>query len=196
MVWKRLLVMALLGTLVGGCASARITDTSRTAVEQLLLSTAVDRAVEQMDFSELAGKKVFLDSTYLEGYDKGYTIGAVTEKLNEQGALLVGKKEDAKVIAALRSGAVAIDRREGLIGIPAVTLPIPLAGPAETPEVALIKEISQQGVAKLAVHAYDVATGKHLLSVGPESAVCCYNHWWLLSIPFRTTDIPEKSRKK
>jgi len=178
-----------------GCVSGRITDTPRTAVEELLLSTACDRAVEQMDVSTLAGKKVFLDTATLEAYDKGYVVGTVADHLNTHGALLTDSKDEAEVVVALRSGALAIDRNDSLIGIPEGELPVPLAGTIRTPELAFFKKISQTGVSKLALHAYDLATGRHVLSVGPASATAFYNRWALLFMGWSTTDIPQKQLK-
>src|SRR5262245_18018788 len=46
---------------VCGCGSTK----SRTATEQLLMSDAVDRAVGQIDFRDLAGQKVFFDTRFI-----------------------------------------------------------------------------------------------------------------------------------
>jgi hypothetical protein len=58
-----------------GCGTTRMSDTQRTATEQLLISNAVDQAVSQIDFRPLAGKRVYFDAQYLDGtVDKGYVV--------------------------------------------------------------------------------------------------------------------------
>ena len=42
-----------------------MTDTQRTATEQLLISNAVDQAVSHLDFRKLSGQPVYLDAQYL-----------------------------------------------------------------------------------------------------------------------------------
>jgi hypothetical protein len=54
-----------------------------------------------------------------------------------------------------------------LIGIPAMALPIPLAGPVTTPELALYKRDLQRGISKLALTMYNPKTGALTGSAGP-----------------------------
>ena len=62
---------------LGACTSTRETSPQRSATEQLLISTAVDRAVEGMDLKIPQGTKVFLDAGQLEGSDGKYASGAM-----------------------------------------------------------------------------------------------------------------------
>ena len=48
----------------------------------------------------------------------------------------------------IRAGALSIDRRESLVGIPSVDIPVPLTQELSTPEIALYKSEAQEGVAK------------------------------------------------
>ena len=50
-----------------GCGTTRMSDTLRTGTEQILLSTAIDRSVNDMDFSQLEGKDIYFDPQYLKG---------------------------------------------------------------------------------------------------------------------------------
>ena len=177
---------------VSGCATPLVTDTPRTATEQLLLSTAADKALEQMDLSKLAGKRVHLDSTNFESVDKGYVIGAVGDRMNAQGALVAFSAKAANTVMALRCGALSVDRGDFLIGLPKLAVPIPFGGTVETPELAILKRTHRLGIAKLSVHAYDVATGKHVVSLGPIAGQARYDQWTIMFFPFTVTDIPEK----
>ena len=182
----------VLAVAAAGCATPRVTDTPRTATEQLLLSTAADQALARMDLRKLAGRKVYLDTTNFEGLDKGYVIGAVADRLNAQGAQVAPSAKVANTIVALRCGALSIDRGDFLLGIPKLAVPVPFGGTVETPELALVKRTHRAGIVKLGVHAYDVATGKHVLSLGPLNGQSRYDLWIILFVPFSVTDIPEK----
>ena len=72
-----------------GCGTTRITDTTRTATEQLLISNAIDQSVDRLDFRPLAGKPIFFDTQYLDGVvDKGYLISTIRQHLLASGCLL------------------------------------------------------------------------------------------------------------
>lgn len=177
---------------IGGCVSPRVTDPARTATEQLLVSTAVDLAVEQMDLAPLHNRRVVLDSANFDGVDKAYAVGAIADRLSRQGAKVTADKEDADVVAAIRAGALSIDRSDFLIGVPRMNLPTPFGATVQTPELAFLKKTRQEGIAKLALSARDANTGKHILSLGPLSGISYHNLWSVLGIPFHFTNIPEK----
>src|SRR5438067_1584790 len=48
-----------------GCATIRVTDPTRTATEQFLLSEATRRAVEQLSAEALRDREVYVDTSYL-----------------------------------------------------------------------------------------------------------------------------------
>ena len=56
-----LLTVAINVLMLIGCGTTQ----QRTGTEQLLLSDAVDRTVDQLDLAVLSGRKVFLDTTYI-----------------------------------------------------------------------------------------------------------------------------------
>jgi hypothetical protein len=181
---------------VAGCmGTPRITDPERTAVEQLLLSTAADRALAKANLSELSGRKVFLDDSSFEGIDRGYVIGLVSHLLGEYGALTVRNVYEADVILEIASGAFSIDRADSFIGVPEFGIPIPLTGTFNTPEIALFKTVMQIGVAKFVINAYEISTGKQLLAMGPVDGKTHYTfRTVLIFFKFRTSDIPEKRK--
>ncbi|MEI8227755.1 MAG: DUF6655 family protein [Planctomycetota bacterium] len=66
--------MAILLPLVAslaGCGTTRMSDSKRTATEQLLVSQAIDRAVMQVDVRPLAGRKVFLETAFMDDVEDG-----------------------------------------------------------------------------------------------------------------------------
>ena len=58
-----LAILTAIALPLAGCGTTRSTDTNRTATEQLLISDAIDRAVQTMDVHTLSGQTVFLDDT-------------------------------------------------------------------------------------------------------------------------------------
>ncbi|HVC93531.1 MAG TPA: DUF6655 family protein, partial [Pirellulales bacterium] len=105
-----------------GCASKSRSDTARTATEQLVVSTALDRAIDAIDFAPLAGKDVYLDTTYLEDVvDKNYLISSLRQRMFAQDCRLKDDKDQAKYVVEARAGAVGTNRHNVLLGIPAVS---------------------------------------------------------------------------
>lgn len=153
------LKLTVAALLLSSCTTVRSSDPQRTATEQLLISTAADHAAEALALDIPKGKRVFVDATNFEGYDSKYAIGAIRDHLLRTGQRLIDDRGKADVIVEIRSGALSVDDHAFLIGIPQINLPIPLAGQASIPEIALYKRETEQGVAKFAATAYDAKQG-------------------------------------
>lgn len=179
----------------GGCAQTTLTAPQRAATEQLLLSTAAERAIVSTNLSLFNGRKVFLDASYFDSYDSKYTIGTIRDALSRAGALLVSNATNSDIIIEARSGALSIDAADTLIGVPSAALPVPLAGAVSIPELAFFKSQKQFSLAKLALLAYETHGGKHIYSSGPMIGKA-YNHYYRFIgfITFTSTDIPAKHR--
>ncbi len=182
--------------LLCGCADSIMTNPPRSATEQLLLSTAADRAINVAPLTIFAQKKVFVDGTYFEGYDSKYVLGAIRDALSRSGALLVGAATNSDIIVEARSGGLSIDSSSSLVGIPNLPVPIPFAGTLQIPELALYKSSRQNSIAKLALLAYSRESGEHYFSSGPMLGKS-YNTYYklLFLIQWTSTDIPEKKKK-
>jgi hypothetical protein len=154
--------LVLLAALVSGCATDRESDPERTATEQLLISTAADRAAESLALDLGPERKAFLDAGNFEGLDGKYAVAAIRSSLLKKGTRFVADKKDADTIIEIRAGALSIDEHELLVGIPSVDIPIPLAGDLGTPEIALYKSEAREGIAKFAATAYDAKDGRFL----------------------------------
>ena len=187
--------LTLLGALaLSGCTTMRETQPDRTAREQLLISTAADRAAEKLNLKIPAGTRLFVDPQFVEGTDSKYAVAAVRDRLLRNGARLVEKREQADAVVEVRAGALSMDEQQMLVGIPSWDVPVPLAGGAfKIPEVALYKEKERVGIAKLAATSYAVADGKLIDSSGPQFG---YAHEFektvLLFLTWRSTDVPEE----
>jgi hypothetical protein len=153
---------------VPGCGTVKTTGTVRTGTEQLLLTNAWDSALAKVDFRPLTGVPVFIDTTNVSAVDQGWVVSSLRQALLTQGALLRAKPEQAQWIVEARVGAYGTDAYNAMVGIPQTTVPPTFTGmPTGTiPEVALFKKSHQEGVAKLALFAYDRASGQLVWSSG------------------------------
>jgi hypothetical protein len=136
------------------------------------------------------GGKVFVDATNFDGVDAKYAIAAIRANLLKHGSELVDDKGKADNIVEIRAGALSMDQNALLIGIPQVTLPIPLAGQVSTPEIALFKRDRRQGIAKFAAVGYSAADGHMVAFSEPEYGQSYETHWLvLLLIGWTSSDV-------
>ena len=189
-----LTLIAILGL---GCAQTKMTEPQRSATEQLLISTAADRAVESLSLQSFTNKKVFVDTNYFDGYDWKYAVGTFRDVLCRNGALMVTNVADSDIVIEPRTGAMSIDSSDSLIGLPKTEMPTPLAGALQIPEVALFKSQKQFSTAKIAFFAYDTHSGSHVYSSGPMVGRSYNKYYKFLGfIPYVSTDLPEKQKPK
>jgi hypothetical protein len=191
-----LLASALLASALPltGCGTTRSTDSLRTATEQLLISDAIDRAVQMVSVDPLAGKAVYLDESKLsEVVDRNYLISTLRQHLMANGCILRDKREDAEFIIEARAGAVGTDRSDLLFGLPSVNVPpimpfLPL--PSAVPEIPFAKRRDQRGIAKIAIFAYHRESGQAVWQSGITHEESSSNDVWILGAgPFQRGSI-------
>jgi hypothetical protein len=182
--------------LLTGCAESTITNPPRSVTEQLLLSTAADRAINSTSLALFDQKKVFVDGTYFDSYDSKYVLGAIRDAFSRSGALLVNEATNSEIIVEARSGGLSIDASSSLIGVPSTGVPVPLSGTLQIPELAFWKSSRQNSIAKLALLAYSTQSREHIFSSGSMLGKSYNNYYKFLGIiQWTTTDIPEKKKK-
>ncbi|HEV3262518.1 MAG TPA: DUF6655 family protein [Gemmataceae bacterium] len=188
---SRLALAGVLGLAIG-CGTTRMTDTLRTATEQLLVSNAIDQAVSELDFRELSGKTVYFDPQYLDGVvDRGYLVSSLRQQLLASGCVLQDDRTKASYVVEVRSGGVGTDRHALLVGIPQMNVPTFVPGqPSQIPEIPFAKKTDQEGVAKIAVFAYNRDTGQPVWQSGVVRAVSTSKDTWFLGAgPFQAGSI-------
>ena len=185
--------------MTSGCGTTRTSNTARTATEQLLISDAVDRTVQQINFKVLAGEKVFFDTAQMgDVVDKGYVISCMRQHLLASGCVMKDKREDATFIIEPRVGVVGTDNHDLMFGVPALSVPQVATGgvlPASIPEIAFAKRRDQMGVAKIAVFAYRRETGEPVWQSGMAMNKSTANDIWLFGAgPFQKGTIYDETR--
>jgi hypothetical protein len=171
-----------------GCGTTRWSDTQRTATEQLLLSTAVDRAIENMDFKPLADRYVYLDQQYLDCVDSKYVLSTLRQHMLAEGCVLMPDAASADYVVEVRSGGVGTEHHDVLLGVPAISVPgSSLVGmPSAIPEIPFAKTTAQKGIAKLACFAYNRETGQAVWQSGVFPVVSTAKDSWFLGTgPFQ-----------
>jgi len=189
-----ILALLLATIALSACTTIRESNPQRTATEELLISTAVDRAIAQVNLKIPAGTKVFVNADQLDGSDGKYAAGEMKERLLRNGAHLVDDKGKADAVVEIRSGALSIDEKQTLVGIDTFDAPVPFAGQAaKIPQIALYKDRVRQGVAKIAAFGYSTSDGKLIDITGPQFG---YSHQYERTVLFfftwRSTDLPEE----
>ncbi|MBX3426559.1 MAG: hypothetical protein KF688_12830 [Pirellulales bacterium] len=199
--WRRAAWCAVAATLVlaAGCGSTRTSNTMRTATEQLLISDAVDRAVQQIDFTPLAGQSIYFEERQLaEVVDKSYLVSSMRQHLLASGCVLKDKRDEAEFVVEPRAGAVGTDNHDLLFGIPATNVPqvgVTTTLPAAIPEIPIAKRRNQRGVAKLAVFAYRRDSGEPVWQSGIVANESTANDIWFFGAgPFNRGTIYQGTR--
>lgn len=177
---------------VMGCTSTRTSNTARTAREQVLISNAIDQSLAKVDFAAFNGAKIFIDDKYLECIDKGYLVGSIRHRAMTNGAMIVGKVDDADVVLELRSGVIGTDSADSFVGTPEIVLP----GMLTLPEVRLISRNNQSAMAKIGIVAYDPKTNQLLGEGGVSSSLSRDNNWFVLGVgPYQDGEVKAEIRQ-
>jgi hypothetical protein len=190
-----LMLASAIALATAGCGTTRSTDTNRTATEQLLISNAIDKAVQSVDLKTLSGQTVFLDDSRLgEVVDRNYLISTLRQHILASGCNLKDQKDQADFVVEARAGAVGTDRNDLLFGVPSTNVPqiMPMqpVPAAVIPEIPLAKRRDQRGIAKLAVFAYHRETGTPVWQSGLVHQESSSNDVWILGAgPFQRGSI-------
>ena len=175
---KYIIWTSLLVTFAAGCGTRTFTNTERAAIEQLLLSGAVDNALEKLDIPQVAGKKTYLDFTNLKSYDIEYVKAAVRARFAEIGAHLTEDAEQADYVVEISSGALGTEYKSSLLGIPSIPIP---NSPTPFPELALARGVEQTGIAKLLVLVHSngkvISTGHYYGKVERDESFVLWFRW-------------------
>lgn len=175
--------------LIVGCGTTQ----QRTGTEQLLLSDAVDRSVDQMDFSVFAGRKVHLDTTYIKPIkgilfvNSDYIISALRHKIITSGCLIQENRDDADYVLEARMGALGTDSLEVTYGIPAsnalnqaATVFSGIPAMPSIPEVSVGKRNAALSTSKMVVFAFHRETGTPVWQSGSALAKSDAKDTWVM----------------
>jgi hypothetical protein len=154
---------------LAACSTHVESNPPRTANEQMLISTAADRAADQLQMGIKPGSRIFVDASNFEGTDSKYALGAIRTAMLKQGGALVDDRKSADLVVEPRAGALSTNQDSFLVGIPSISVPIPLtANSLSLPELAIYKKATQEGVAKFAATSYTAKDGHLTTALDPQ----------------------------
>jgi len=177
---------------VAGCGTTRMSDSKRTATEQLLVSEAVERAVMRIDMRPLAGYSVYLETTSMDEVDDAkYLNSSLRHQLLASGCRLAEKREDANIVIEARAGTIGTDRNEVVLGVPSTSITVK-GNQTATPELAVAKRSEQRGVVKVSLCAYDRQSGRAVWQSGVENVSShARDRWYFGAGPYQDGEIYE-----
>lgn len=183
------LSMLLIGLLSACSTTQKITNSARTATEQLLISEAITRSLpKQIDLPlpMPKGAIVKLDVTGLTP-DKDMAKGVVAGWLGFLGYTVQDGPENAAYRVNLVIDSLGSEVGNTFFGIPPVQASlIPIA----LPELALFKADLQSGYARFHLDVFDMPSGRFIASSSPFIADTFHNAYTVLFlISFNKTDL-------
>jgi hypothetical protein len=156
---------------LGGCAAERTTSPARTATEELLISSAADRAAEKLAEQIPAGIKILLGTTSVASIDERYATAAIRDRLMRRGVILVDDKHSADMVIEVRTGALSTDERSVSLGTPQIQLPA-VPGVTSTgipvPSLSVFRRNQTRATAKFEAIGYDPKTGLLVVATEPQ----------------------------
>ncbi|HEX4071155.1 MAG TPA: DUF6655 family protein [Planctomycetaceae bacterium] len=200
---------ALVVLCLAGCGRV----VAQKATEQLIAGDAVDRSIAQIDFRILTGKKVYLDTQYVNNKVPGvgfvtseYIVSSLRQKMMCDGCLLQEKVDQADFVVEMRVGALGADGHEIVFGMPpnnyaglaASVTPASSAAAAlipSMPELSFAKKDDQMAAAKVALFAYNRRTREPIWQSGiSESRSIAADRWYFGAGPFHNGSIYSKKQ--
>lgn len=161
----RFAMLCALLQIASGCAFSSRVQTPRSSWEQILATTAIDRALEQLEWPEMDGKSVYVEvGPPGDVLDDLYLQRGIEVALAKRGALIVRNAEAAEYVLSCLVGAIGLDISGRFMGIQGSSGGLI---PFTVPELALYKNTLRQGFAKAEIYLVDLETGEIVHHSGP-----------------------------
>ena len=157
----------------------------RTATEQLLISTAADRAAEKLAEQVPPNIKAYLQTAEVATPDASYAEFVIKDRLLRRGVLLVDDRDMADAVIDVRIGALSTDESNIFLGTPELPLPVVPGYTTTTPflpALNLFKRAKTEATAKFAATGYDPKTGKLIVVADPQYGYSQKVDWAVLFI--------------
>jgi len=177
--------------IVAGCATMKELPTpdQATAIEQLLISQAVEQSFSSQDAISLPlpeGSTVTLETVGLT-VEQRFLIGAIGRWLGEQGLRLSPKDQEASYRIQILVQALGVEQSRSFLGMPAVQgglLPFAI------PEIPLYKAQYQSGFTRFRLDIFETTTGQFVRSTPWLQAMTYFNEYTVFFfIGFHSTNL-------
>jgi hypothetical protein len=189
-----------LALLLAGCTAVRTTSPAESAEEQILVTTAADRAAAALAAQVPAGISAWIDlhgmsATEQTSWDQAYGLAAIEDALLRHGITLKAERDQADAVILPRVGMLSTAERNVLLGLP--SFPVPLQPNMVVPALSFYSQNTANGSAKFAASVYDAKTGRLMVSTDPaygfsheESGTVLFVFTWRkndVGVNFRST---------
>lgn len=155
-------MIGLAVVLASGCQSTiPVANTSASGSQQLLLSSSADAVICSFDFSPLAGRHCYLDTSGLGAESAGYVPFRIRQQMYAAGVRLAETKADADVIVEAGLSAYGTDSEKDEIGV---------TNANSIPDFYLYIRNTQYGVVKLSMYAREKESGNIIWETGSMRA--------------------------
>ena len=175
--------------LIGCSTTHRTTQSTRTAVEQLLISESAVRSLPKKSDESIpipSGSTVTLNTSGLTP-DHALLQEILTGWLGRQGYLIQKDKKNATYRIDVIVSAIGTEEDGTFIGLPPIHSQII---PFSLPELAIYKSENQTGYVKFNMNFFEMLTGKFIGSSPNFLADSYYNNYTaLLLLSFSSTNI-------
>lgn len=164
-----------------GCGTTKWSDTSRTATEQLLISSAMTDVIDEFNFYPLSGRAVYIKSGGVAITDKEYLLTLLRQQLSANGVFVQEQIEEADYILEVATGAVGTNRYELMYGVPETSVPaiLTLGAGTSIPEIPFVKRTDQKAQIKLTMWAYNKKTGAIIWQSGEKMKTASIRDRWI-----------------
>ena len=145
--------------LLAGCAaSAQITNTPRSSIEQELLVRALDRAMAKLDVQQLTDKTVAIEFYGLTP-DKDFAKEFLITWLQAHQIHIVADPKEAQLRVKVFAPVLGVDQAQSFVGTPSFT--VPFLG-VTIPEIPLFRDVRHIGHAAVESYTIEEDGGKFL----------------------------------
>ncbi len=188
----RLLFAAVFLVLAAGCSGPLVTNTPRSAVEQQLISTVIERGIRRASFIDYAGKRILPEySNLAPQVDLPYVKGVFETHMARYGITIAADAADADYIIEVLCGVLATDQNKILLGTPPLPIPVPETSISiVVPEIALFSKFSRKGFARFTFNILRAADRKPVGAIEGINASAYFNNWVIILVPFTSHDLP------
>ncbi len=164
----------------------QFTYTKKSGIEQLLVTKAVDEAVQKMTV-DIKGSKVFVDVACLMRDERSYIKKAFTHWFLGAGVSVVDYEWDADYIVSVLVRVAGTDGDQYLLGVPSIPVPSTIA--VTIPALTIYSATNQEGRVEMEVMIYSAREGVKE-KVPSLTGKSYYRKYVILFVPFTKKDIP------
>jgi len=164
----------------------QFTYTKKSGIEQLLVTKAIDEAIQMMT-ADIKGSKVFVDVACLMRDEKPYIRKAFTHWFLDAGVFVSEYPWDADYIVSVLVKVAGTDGDQVFMGVPSI--PIPLSTGLTTPALTIFSQMLQEGRVQMEVMIYSPKAGikEKIPSLKGNSY---YEKYVIFFVPYTRKDIP------